>query len=301
MLPNIYIDNTPLSDLGVVLAPDSYKSLLQWSVLKSIQTNDWQEHDYIEPDLINPCLDKRSVTLNFHANGVDGYERFMDYLMSKAVFTWNFADLGVELNLRLQSNSLKSTTAKWQSFSIAFADDAPYAPQRAVFSNLRLGNDILTIDAYSLGFFGITVLDGTIASLRQIGKVKERLAVSSNNTDGQQYDTDGDVVTASNDFTIKCLIRAADMPTCVSNYYALLNYIRRAGLRRIVINKDYRAFDVYYKTETCESVIMKLASGNAGIVFNITFSVVDKMRLNVLVDDGAMFALTDGHGTLLGR
>ena len=301
MLPNIYIDDVPLLDLGVVLAPDSYKSLLQWSVLKSIQTNDWQEHDYVEPDLINPCLDKRNVTLNFHANGLEGYERFIDRLMSKAVFAWNFADLGVVLNLRVQSNNLKSTTAKWQSFSVVFVDDAPYAPQRAVTSNLRLGNDVLSLDAYSLGFFGITVLDGTLDSLRQIGKVKERLTISAGNTDGQQYDTEGDVVTASNDITIKCLIRAADMPTCVSNYYALLNYIRRAGLRRIVITKDYRAFDVYYKSETCENVIMKLGSGNAGIVFNVTFSVVDKMRLNVLVDDGAMFALTDNQGTLLGR
>ena len=92
---NIYIDGIPLSDLGVVLAPDSYRSVLQFPSLKSVKTNDWAEYDYIEPDLDSPTLDKRTVTLNFHANGIDGYERFIAYLERKSLFTWNFAELGV--------------------------------------------------------------------------------------------------------------------------------------------------------------------------------------------------------------
>lgn len=301
MLPVIYIDGVSLADLGVVLAPDSYKSVLQWASLKSVQSNDWAEHDYIEPDLITPCLDKRNVTLNFHANGLEGYERFLDHIREKAVFTWNFADLGVTLPLRVQSNSLKSVGKKWQSFSVAFVDDAPYTGRNAVSPFPQLGNNILMLDAYNLNYFGITVLDGTMLSLRQTGKVKERLTVSANNIDGAKYDTEGDVMTASNDITIKCLLRAPTMQTAVSNYFALLNYIRRAGLRRIVVNANFKTYDCYYKSQTCDNVTAKLASGMAGIAFSMTFSVVDKLMLNVLVDDAAEYALTDTQGVFLGR
>ena len=295
----ISIDGIELSEFGVFLAPDSYKSLLQWSSLKPIQTNDWSEVDYIEPDLLNPVLDKRSVTLNFHANGLEGYERFIDHLTQKAVFMWNFADLGVNLNLRIANNNLKKTNEKWQSFSITFIDDAPYTKSSVVYSHNYLGNDVLMIDAYNFGFFGISVLDGTLASMRQIGNVKERLTISANNIDGVKYDTDGDVKIKSNDFTIKCLLRAPNIKTAVSNYYALLYYIRRSGLRRIVIKSNLKTFDCYYKSATCENVHLKLASGAAGIAFTIVFTVVGKGLLKIIGNDGANEYLTDEQGVFL--
>lgn len=295
----VTVDNISLSDLGVVLGKDSFKSLLQWSALKSVKTNDWAEYDGIEADLSNPTLDKRNVTLNFHAQGIDGYERFLQYLTRHSESYWTFYDLGVALALRVDANSLQHVSKKWQSFSVTFVDDLPYHPVRAVTDSTALGGGGFIIDDYPFDFFGVHILDGTLEKLRQVGKVKERLTVAENSRDGAVYDTGGAVMTASNEISIKCLIRAVNMETCVNNYYALLNYIKRPNLRRIVVKSTLEILDCYYKSATCENVHLKLASGAAGIAFTIVFTVVGKGLLKIIGNDGANEYLTDEQGVFL--
>jgi len=296
---NIYIDGIPLSDLGVVLAPDSYKSVLQFPSLKSVKTNDWAEDDYIEPDLDSPTLDKRTVTLNFHANGIDGYERFIAHLERKSLFTWNFAELGVSLPLRIESNGLRHTSRKWQSFSVSFVDDAPYHPDGSVIVSRHYGGGGFLMDGVPLDYYGVFVLDGTLDKIRQIGKVKDRLTVSENSRDGAVYDYGGALKTASNDIQIKCLIRAANMPTLINNYYALLNRLKLPHLRRIFVSSTLEVIECYYKSATCEDVPLHLASGAAGIAFTLTMTVVNKGVMRVLGDDSEDYYLTDGSGKFL--
>ena len=291
---NITVDNVALSDLGVVLAPDSYKSVLQFPSLKSVKVNDWAEYDYIEPDLDSPTLDKRTVTLNFHANGIDGYERFIAYLERKSLFTWNFAELGVVLPLRIESNGLKHTSRKWQSFSVSFVDDAPYHPDGSVIVSKHYGGGGFVMDGVPLDYYGVFVLDGTL-----IGKVKDRLTVSENSRDGAVYDYGGSLKTASNDIQIKCLIRAANMPTLINNYYALLNRLKSPHLRRIFVTSTMEVIECYYKSATCEDVHLHLASGAAGIAFTLTMTVVNKGVMRVLGDDADDYYLTDGSGKFL--
>ena len=296
---NITVDNVALSDLGVVLAPDSYKSVLQFPSLKSVKVNDWAEYDYIEPDLDSPTLDKRTVTLNFHANGIDGYERFIAYLERKSLFTWNFAELGVVLPLRIESNGLKHTSRKWQSFSVSFVDDAPYHPDGSVIVSKHYGGGGFVMDGVPLDYYGVFVLDGTLEKIRQIGKVKDRLTVSENSRDGAVYDYGGSLKTASNDIQIKCLIRAANMPTLINNYYALLNRLKSPHLRRIFVTSTMEVIECYYKSATCEDVHLHLASGAAGIAFTLTMTVVNKGVMRVLGDDADDYYLTDGSGKFL--
>ena len=296
---DIYIDGIPLADLGVVLAPDSYRSLLQFPPLKSVTTNDWAELDYIEPDLLNPTLDKRTVTLNFHANGIDGYERFIAYLERKSLFTWNFADLGVVLPLRIESNGLKHTSRKWQSFSVSFVDDAPYHPDGSVIASMHYGGGGFLMDGVPLDYYGVFVLDGTLDKIRQIGKVKDRLIVSENSRDGAVYDYGGALKTASNDIQIKCLIRAANVPALTNNYYALLNRLKSPRLRRIFVTSTLEVIECYYKSASCENVHKQLASGAAGIAFTLTMTVVNKGVMRVLGDEAGEYYITDGGGKFL--
>lgn len=299
MTPNITIDGTPLQDLGVVLAPDSYKSVLQFPSLKSVQTNDWAEHDYIEPDLHNPTLAKRTVTLNFHANGLDGYERFLAHLETKANFTWNFADLGVLIVLRVESNSLKSTSRKWQSFSLTFYDDEPYAPNSLLVPQWNLGGGGITLDDEALAKFGAYVLDGTIDKIRQQGKVKQRLTIDENSADGAVYDGGGTIQIASNEISVKCLIRAASMPVCVANYFTLLNRLCAPDLRCMFVASLSEMIDCYYKSATCENVHLELNSGNAGIAFTFTMTVVNRQKVTFISDDEAEEVLTTDGGVAL--
>ncbi len=303
MTPSIYIDNIPLSNLGVVLAPDSYKSLLTWAALKSVSSNDWAEYDYTEPDLHNPTLSKRTVALNFHANGKDGYERFLSYLEQTANHTWNFADLGVLIVLRVESNSLKSTSAKWQSFSLTFYDDEPYSPNSVLAPQWHLGGGGITLDDEALDKFGVYVLDGTVDKIRQQGKVKQRLTIDENSADGAIYDggigNTGAVKINSNEISVKCLIRAIDMPTCVSNYFTLLNRLVAPNLRTLYVGSLSEMIDCYYKSATCEGVHLKLASGNAGIAFTFTMTVVNRQKITFLSNDEATHVLTTDGGDAL--
>ena len=239
------------------------------------------------------------MTLNFHANGIDGYERFIAYLERKSLFTWNFAELGVILPLRIESNGLKHTSRKWQSFSVSFVDDAPYHPDGSVIVSRQFGGGGFLMDGVPLDYYGVFVLDGTLDKIRQIGKVKDRLTVSENSRDGAVYDYGGALKTASNDIQIKCLIRAANMPTLINNYYALLNRLKSPHLRRIFVTSTMEVIECYYKSATCEDVHRQLASGAAGIAFTITMTVVNKGVMRVLGDDAEDYYLTDEQGVFL--
>lgn len=299
MNEKVYINNIPLIEKGVILAKDSYKSLLQWSSLKSVKSNSWAEHNYIEPDLLNPTLDKRTVTLNFHAQGLEGYENFMEYLLNHSSHVWTFTELGITINLRVMQNRLSNVNKKWQSFSVDFIDDEPYTQDVAAIDNSVFGGGGFTLDDYTFDYFGVWILDGTLTGFRPIPKIKERLNINENSRDGNVYDTDGDVRIDSGDITIKCLIRGRNLIECVNNYYSLLNYIKRPKSRLIFVKSTMEMIECYYKSSVCNEVHKKLASGLAGIAFSITFVIIDKGVIETLSNDGQRFVLTDSQGNYL--
>lgn len=299
MNEKVYINNIPLIEKGVILAKDSYKSLLQWSSLKSVKSNSWAEHNYIEPDLLNPTLDKRTVTLNFHAQGLEGYENFMEYLLKTSSHVWTFTELGITINLRVMQNRLSNVNKKWQSFSVDFIDDEPYGQDVASIDNSVFGGGGFTLDDYTFDYFGVWILDGTLTGFRPIPKIKERLNINEPSRDGNVYDIDGDVRIDSGDITIKCLIRGRNLIECVNNYYALLNYIKRPKSRLIFVKSTMEMIECYYKSSVCNEVHKKLASGLAGIAFSITFVIIDKGVIETLSNDGQRFVLTDATGNYL--
>lgn len=302
MNERVYINGIPLSDFGVVLGKDSYKSLLQWSPLKAVKTNDWAEYDYIELDLDNPTLDKRTVTLNFHAQGVEGYETFMEYLQNHSYNSFSFPELGITLNLRVDGNTLQTVNRKWQSFNIAFIDDLPYSPNTEVTDCSYYGGSGYVVDSTKLSTYGVYILKDTLKSIRAVGKVKQRLLINENSQNGAVYDYTGQVNTASSDFQVKCLIRALNAKTCVRNYYALLRFLTKRGLRKITVQSTLEVLGCYYKSATCENVHLQLASGAAGIAFTITFTLTDKGVLRVLSDDDSRVILSgDGNNYLILR
>ncbi|MBQ3690933.1 MAG: hypothetical protein II937_13880 [Bacteroidales bacterium] len=296
----VFVNNIPLLELGVVLGEGSYKSLLQWSALKSVKTNSWAEYDYIEPDLSNPTLNNRTVTLNFHAQGIEGYETFLNYLKKHSENTFCFPELGVEMQLRINSSVLQSVTQKWQSFSLQFTDDEPFSIENPQCSDVpQYGGGNLQVDNKDLADFGVYILKDTLKSIRQCGKVKERLLINENSRFGAVYDSNGSVITDSNDFTVNCLLRGENLDECVQQYYALLNFLIRKGERTVVIKSTLEVLGCYYKSSTCNNVHKKLASGLAGINFSITFTLTDRGKITVLSEDNTRVTLTDLDGNFL--
>lgn len=295
----IYVDGTDLWNLGVVLAPNSYKSVLQWAQLKSVKSNDWAEYDYIEPDLESPTLEKRNVTLNFHAQGLSGYETFISYLKEHSLQTWNFADLGIILSLRIDSNSLSHISPKWQSFSVSFVDNAPYSPQYDVVDCSEYGGGGIDFDNYECAFFGITILTDTLKSIRQIGKIKERLLIQQQSTDGAWYDNNGIKQVSSTDFTVRCLMRAKNVATLINNYFAFLRFLIRPNVRNIFVGDTMEILECYYKSSTCNEFCKRLSSGAVGIAFDIIFTLTGKGLLRLIASDSMEHTLVSDDGVYL--
>ena len=272
-MEKLLINDIPLSDLGAVLAPDSYKSVLTWSKFKSLQSNDWAEYNYVEYDLAQPTLDKRTVTLNFHANGADGYSRFMEYLMQYVYSYYEFPELGVTLRMRMDTNSLKSIDGKWQSFSINFFDDEPYRQQSSVVRLQNFRDTDYELDNVDLAQYGISILKGSYQSFVQIPQLKERLTISENSMDGAIYDHGSDIKFKQSSFTLKCLLRAETLQYAVANYYYIYELLRQSGARKIMY-KNLRC-NCFYNSCNITAVHSKMSSGNAGIAFDVTFNVVD--------------------------
>lgn len=301
-MEKLIINDIPLPELGAILAPDSYKSVLMWSKFKSLQSNDWAEYNYTEYDLTSPKLDKRSVTLNFHANGANGYNRFMEYLLQYVYSYYEFPELGVTLRMRIDTNSLKSIDGKWQSFSINFFDDEPYRQQSAVvrFQNFRdTGYELDNVD---LAKYGISILKGSYQSFVQIPQLKERLTISENSMDGAIYDHGSDIKFKQRSFTLKCLLRAETLQYAVANYYYIYELLRQSGARKIMY-KNLRC-NCFYNSCNVTAVHSKMSSGNAGIAFDVTFNVVDfakdyDSRIEYLESNGNQYILTGLSTTLI--
>ena len=87
---NVTIDGVDIWDVyEAYIYKEGYNELLQWPALKSISGNDWQEHDGFEPDLSNPQLDSRDITITFVCNGGAGKIReFYNFLLTKPVMTF---------------------------------------------------------------------------------------------------------------------------------------------------------------------------------------------------------------------
>lgn len=297
----LLINDIPLQELGAVLAPDSYKSVLNWAKFKSFETNDWSEYDFVEPDLTNPKLDKRSVVLNFHAQGLDGYNQFIGYLLQHVYSFYEFTELGVTLRMRVDTNSIKSLGKKWQSFSITFIDDSPYLQVSPALSEMSFPDTDYKLDGVDLARYGVTILQDTLKSVLQVGQVKERLTINESSFDGAIYDADGSIRFKVSNFTLKLLLRAQNIEAAVRNYYYLFNILKQAHTRRLIAILDRGIYSVncYYSSSTVQGVYSKLSSGLAGIAFDVQFTTTDKDELRFLVDDDIEYKLLTDNNEIL--
>lgn len=296
-MEQLFINDIPLSELGAVLAPDSYKSALTWAKFKAIKSTEWAEWNYADYDLSRPTMDKRNVTLNFHCITQVGYANFINYLLQYVYSFYEFPELGITLKLRIENNSLKSLSKKWDSFSLTFVDDEPYMQVSPSLSEIPLPDTGYELDDMDLSKVGISVLKDTLKSLVQKTGIKERLLINENSMNGAIYDgaayptIDFGQRYKTGSFTLKCLLRAQNLVAAVRNYYYLLNLLKQPEKRRLHITQLQGYLDCYYQSNNVIGVHKKLSSGYAGIAFDLTFTIVDKFVADVLSTDNESHAL----------
>lgn len=254
-----------LATYNVTLEKGAYNELIQWPEMKSVEGNDWQEMDGYEPDLSNPVLESRDVTLKFILKGtVSEIDAFYAFLGGQPVRSFTFNEIGRTFSLRLVSMPSIQYARTFKLMQVLFAADNPLEGVSGTTpsSSMPAKNDYV-IDGLSLSDYGICVLRGTISSVIKGAEVKPLLIRRSsvingakydenpllNDTDGsfspQDYETIGgsyDGVSANwkrskskgtvtykgRNITLKCLIRDTTS-SAFRNYYALLYNLTRTA------------------------------------------------------------------------
>lgn len=297
-MEKLRINNIPIADFDVILGENSYKSLLQWPSLKSVQTNNWAEDDGIEVDLSAPRLSSRNFSLYFHGYGEDRYAEFISYLSNSAINDFWFPELGIKLSLRVDSNSLSKMQGNWQSFSINFVDDSP----RMVFEPLLIDGTPTDyqIDGTDFADYGLIVLEGTDKSLKQLPKNKQRLTISLDSQDGAVYDSDGSVNTESTKATLKLLLRAKTIHECIRLYYTFLRDMTTPQSKELFRADKIESYECYYDSNSVSNFCL-LHSGLWGIVFDLTINII---RYSIgddeyIVDDSGLIMLLTDDGKYL--
>ena len=236
---------------------DGYRELLQWPALKNVTGNDWQEEDGFEPDLSDPHLDSRDLTITFVCNGgASKIVSFYQFLLSKPVMTYSFGKIGRSYDLRVVSMPSLQYAERFNIISVGFACDTPPAGSGSPSSNLQEDRSYV-LDGVALSTYGIRVLKGTIAASAKQADVKPLLLRNISVIDGAEYDKNpvindasgtlpsteydtvatsldgvsgswkqkkayGDVTKRARDITLHCLMTDTSLAGVWRNYDALL-------------------------------------------------------------------------------
>lgn len=224
MTHSVIINGTDIASAhGIKLTKGSYANLIQWPSLKAVTGNDWQEYDGFEPDLSNPVLDGKTLTLSFVMPTKDNsIVAFYHLLGSTPVGSYGFLDIGYSANLRLLSMPSLDYGREFHLLECQFADDTPlssdsYAPP---YSSLR---DVGTvyIDGTPISAYGVKAIKGTIGSCYLQPDVKPLLSRNISTVPGVIYDPNGTVTYKRKDISIVCQMEDT-ISSFWRNYKALL-------------------------------------------------------------------------------
>lgn len=266
MIHNVTIDGTDIrQQYNVLLEQGAYKELVEWPAMKSVGGNDWQEMDGYEPDLSNPVLESRTVTLRFILKGsVSDIDAFYHFLGSSPTHVFSFTGIGRTLTLRLESMPSVQYAHTFHILHVRFAADIPLEGYTYVApsSSLAEKRDYV-IDGNPMSDYGVRVLQGTVSSVIKGAEVKPLLIRKSSVISGAKYDenptlndadgsfgegyesvgssvegvsgtwkrstTRGTVTYKGRDITLRCLLKTSTTSEAWRNYDALLYDLTKAG------------------------------------------------------------------------
>lgn len=317
---NVIIDGVDIFNAyQAIIVKDGYRELFQWPTLKPVSGNDWQEEDGFEPDLSDPRLDSREMTITFGCNGESGnMDAFYDFLCSKPKMEYSFQNIGLSLTLRVVSMTSLSYAKKFSIISVRFACDTPPADLSGLVSsgsNVE-PNELYVLDGRPISDYNIRILEGTIDSAIGRPPVKPLLLRNTSTIDGAEYDKNptlyddgewvvsdeqGEVTFGARDITLRCQLVARSIGEAWSYYYALLGALVRkdeeepdptlAGSRNIVVRPIGEIYRCYYKSNHVEDY--HIADNDVWIVFTLTLCLFELIG-NCAIEDGLDYEYSGG-------
>lgn len=283
-------------DYRVFLSEGSVASLLAYPSLKKVESTDWPEEDGEEVDLTTPRLDTRNVSLNFvsHDAGLHfgEYGSFVAALSDMGYHDFYFPFMERTFRLRLTSHPSMDHWRRADFFTLQFADDFP--PCCTVETDEDTGEYVrpepestippyhdYELDGQPLTYYGVRVLEGSLAEVLKSPAVKQNLLVNGVRLNGAWYDKK-DVHFKTKEVKLNCLMRAATFDEFWRCYEALLYDLARPdgkevwtggdvempGERLLYVDATSLEYPCYYKG--CSSVEFAMMPGKIWWKFTLT-------------------------------
>ena len=292
-------------DYRVFLSEGSVASLLAYPSLKKVDSTDWPEEDGEEVDLTTPRLDTRNVSLNFvsHDAGLHfgEYGSFVAALSDMGYHDFYFPFMERTFRLRLTSHPSMEHWRRADFFTLQFADDFP--PCCTVETDEDTGEEIeedekkkytrpepqstitsyddYELDGQPLTYYGVRVLEGSLAEVLKSPAVKQNLLVNGVRLNGAWYDKEW-VKFKSKEVKLNCLMRAKDFTEFWKSYEAFLYDLARPdgtvvwtggdvempGERLLFVDATSLEYPCYYKG--CSSEEFAVMPGKIWWKFTLT-------------------------------
>lgn len=288
MSGRLYIDgNDVYKQYGMYVSDNGWNELVAMPPLKSVDSNDWNEEDGIEPDLSSPVLNTREVALTFAVQGVfSRYFDFLNLLSDGAYHVFDCAEIGRKYTLRMVSHTSLDYAKLLGKAKIKFADDFPLDgyKYKAPASTIETVDDY-TLDDLPLTAYGVRVLQGTLSEVQKPAAVKQNLLRNIKTQTGAIYDGKY-VVYKSKDVKLYCLMRADTLDGLWLNYDALLYDLVRPDERRLWVNELEQEFPCHYKS--CS--VQEFDAEGIWLKFTLTVTFTSDFRIT---EDDVVLATED--------
>ena len=289
MQGQLYIDgHDAFTEYGVYIVDEGLNDLIAMPPLKPVVTNDWQEEDGVEADLLSPKLNTKDVQLKVAVR--ESYSSFVtmiSLLSDGAYHTFDFASIQRSYTLRLVSVTESSRVGDFALMNIKLADDFPlngytYAPPVRTVA----GDDGYTLDGTPLSEYGIRILKGSLAEVAKTPDAKTNLLRNIKVLSGAIYDPQT-VTLKAKEVKLYGLMTAPDIATLWRNWDALLYDLTRPNERTLYVSEIEQEFEMYYKS--CR-VTNFYPTDKIWLEFMLTLVFTHNLRL----DDGVLLATEDG-------
>ena len=236
----LYIGGGDVWDVCYVCtAFGGFNELIAFPPLKTPPANDWYEERGFDPDLSDPVLDTREVTLRLSATDEEDYAYTLGKLYS--VVEVRAPSIGRSWSLRFIA---PTDSAHSSTFGLKFADDTPmqgytYQPPKAekerewILSTSRRDDFVIT-ESPKRAFvdYGARVLGDVVDEMERCNEVKTGLLRKFSTKPGAFYDKAAMFREKGGDRQVRLLMRADTLAELWRNYDALLFDLIRPGARR---------------------------------------------------------------------
>lgn len=290
MKGKLYIDGFDAYTVyGVYITEGGYNELVAMPALKAVETNDWQEEDGVEADLLSPVLNTKDVQIKFAITESYGrYFSLIEMLSDGSYHTFDVSYIGRVYKLRLVSVQVSERVGDFALMTLKFADDYPLegytykSPERTIAYD-----DSYTLDGLSFSEYGVRLLQGTLSEITKTPDVKTNMLRNIKTLSGAIYDPKT-VIYKSKEVKLYCLMTAPTLSILWKNWDALLYDLTKPDERTLWVSALEQDFYLYYKS--CQ-VSNFFVEGKIWLQFTLTVVFTHDFRI---ADDDTVLASEDG-------